>query len=206
MLSALLICSQHGRLGELMVDSQFNHASQVPWSTPIRCCTAENGLNFMNFHISCTKMQEKGEDINLTDSTCLCSPTTMFEHHLLSNNTIPTSTPLFAFETGNGFWALMRWAWFLALCNSIMGKGGSVINQRSQISHWWHNSPLVIGHGPMGCDGTGLLEFTGFLSYWHKCEEVLSLFLGFAFQSHQSILSTYEQFQSTYCIINATSI
>jgi len=62
-LSALLICSQHGRLGELFIDSRFDHASQVSQSTPISCGIAANSLDFMNFHVPHMKMQEKGEDI-----------------------------------------------------------------------------------------------------------------------------------------------
>ena len=45
-------------------------------------------------------MKENGEDVNVTDSTCQCSPTTALEHHLTSNSTVPAHFPLFAFETG----------------------------------------------------------------------------------------------------------
>jgi len=35
-----------------------------------------------------------------------------------------------------------------------------------------------------------------FLGYWRKCEEILSLFIGFSFQSHESILSTMSMFKN----------
>jgi len=54
------------------------------------------------------KTQEKGEDVNVTDTTCLCSPTIAFEYHLKLNIAIPSSAPLFTFEMGEGRWVLMR--------------------------------------------------------------------------------------------------
>jgi len=68
---------------------------------------AANGIKFLNFYLPCTKTKEKGKDINITNSTCQCSATTSFEHHLSSNQLIPDTAPLFAFKTGNGMWSLM---------------------------------------------------------------------------------------------------
>ena len=42
-----------------------------------------------------------------------------------------------------------------------MGEGWPILNQGSQFSNWRHYTPSVIGHGPMGHNGAGLLVFTG---------------------------------------------
>jgi len=47
----------------------------------------------MNFHLPNTKTKEKGDEVNVTDSTCPCSATTALEHHLSSNVAIPLSAP-----------------------------------------------------------------------------------------------------------------
>ena len=107
----------HARLGELVIDSFFDGISHILQSTLIRHGIATNGLKLMNFHLPCMKMRERGEDVNVTDTTCLCSPTTAFKHH--PNNAIPGSAPLFTFEPGDGWWVPMRQAWFLKWYNSI---------------------------------------------------------------------------------------
>src|SRR5882724_2534080 len=69
-------------------------------------------------------MKETGEDVNITDSTCQCSPTTTLEHHLMSNSAIPAHAPLFTFETSPNSWSPMSWSWFLQCCNNIWEKDG----------------------------------------------------------------------------------
>ena len=72
------------------------------------------------FPLATYKTKEKGEDVNITDSTCQCSTMIAFEHHLSSNKMIPDSTPLFTFKTGIDTWSPMRQSWFLACCNMLM--------------------------------------------------------------------------------------
>jgi len=69
-------------------------------------------------------MKEKGDVINVTNSTCPCSATSTFEHHLSSNLGVPASTPLFAFEMADGQWSPMKHLWFLNRCNVIWEKDG----------------------------------------------------------------------------------
>ena len=150
----------------------------------------------MNFHVPHTKTWEKGEDIYVTDSTCLCSPTSTLEHHLQSNKDVPTSAPLFAYESGDGLWALMRQSWFLACCNTIWEKDGLSLIK----GHGFHiggmTHLLLLGVDLWVVMVQGHWSSEAFLSYWQKCEEFLSLFLGFSFQLHQSILSTMNSFKA----------
>jgi len=90
---------------------------------------------------------------------------------------------------------------FLALCNAyrkrIVWSSIKVTDFTSvaQLTCYW---AWTHGFGV-----TWFLEFTGFLLLLDKCEEVLVSSLFFFPVAHQSILSTYEHFQSeTYSIIN----
>ena len=141
-------------------------------------------------------MKEKGEDINITDSTCQRSATTAFKHHLSSNKSIPNSTPLFAFETGMDTWSPMRRSWFIDRCNAIWLADGlmSVKGHCFQVGGTTHL--LLMGVDPWVVMIQGHLSSQAFLMYWRCCEEVLSLFISFSFQLHDSILSTMKNFKA----------
>ena len=100
-------------LRELVCDLAFDPTFNVSHATPINCGTATNGLKFINLNLPDMKTKETGEDVNITDSTCQCSPTTALEHHLASNSAIPAHAPLFAFKTSADLWSLMSRSWFL---------------------------------------------------------------------------------------------
>jgi len=163
---------------------------------PIKCGIAANGLKYMNFHLPHNKTKEKGEDVNITDSMCQCSATMAFEHHLSSNISIPNSALLFAFETGDSKWSPMRWVWFQARCNEIWAADGlsAVKGHRFRIGGTTHL--LLLGVDPWVVMVQGRWTSQAFLTYWRRCEEVLSLFIGFSFQSHQSILMTMNSFKA----------
>ena len=55
---------------------------------------------------------------------------------------------------------------------------------------------LLLGMDPWVVMVQGQWSSQSFLGYWHKCEEILSLFIGFSFQSHESILSTMSSFKT----------
>jgi len=112
------------RLGELLIDSKFDPLAHVAHSTDITRGIAANGTKYVNFTIPRTKTNENGAKINLSDSTCDCSSIAAFEHHLSSNSIIPSTAPLFAFETSDGSWAPMKRRWFLDRCNEAWAHEG----------------------------------------------------------------------------------
>jgi len=59
------------------------------------------------------------------------------------------------------------------------------------------DSWIVIVQGP--------LELPGFLDYWQRCKVILSWFIGFSFQSCESILSTMSTFNKTASWATMTS-
>jgi len=126
----------------------------------------------------------------MSNSTCECSTISAFEHHLLSNTNIPNSSPLFAFETADGSWAPMIRTWFLECCNEVWEKEGlsSVKGHSFCIGGTTHL--LLLGVDPWMVMEQGRWSSQSFLGYWWCCEEILVLFIGFSFQSHESILTT----------------
>ena len=150
----------------------------------------------MNFLLPRMKTKETSEDVNIMDSTCQCSLTTTLEHHLSSNSAIPAHAPLFAFETGPNLWSPMSHSWFMQWCNEIWVKDSltSVKGHGFCISGTTHL--LLLGIDPWVVMVQGHWSSNSFLSYWHKCEEILSLFIGFSFQSHESVLLTMSSFKS----------
>src|SRR5882724_3237392 len=132
----------------------------------------------------------------MTDTRCPCSPTTAFDHHIASNSAIPISALLFAFETGSGTWSPMKCKWFLARCDEIWSREGlaSVKGHGFRIGGTTHL--LLLGVDPWIVMVQGRWSSQSFLTYWRKCEEILPLFIGFSFQSHESILTTMKSFKN----------
>jgi len=150
----------------------------------------------MKFRVPCTKTKERGDDISLTDTLCNCSLTFMLDHHLKSNAGIPSSAPLFMFETGDSMCAPMKCAWFLARCNTIWSCEGFVsINGHG----FWIGGTthlLLLGVDPWVVMVQGRWSSQLFLGYWCKCEEILPMFISFALHSHESILNTMSSFKN----------
>ena len=112
------------RLGELLVDSQFNLKAHVTHSTNIRHGVMSNRSKFLNFDIPCTKTKPEGDTINVSKLMCECSATNAFKHHLASNTGLPPDTPLFTCETADGLWSSLKQSWFIVCCNEIWCKEG----------------------------------------------------------------------------------
>jgi len=132
----------------------------------------------------------------MTDTGCNFSPTSAFDHHIASNHAIPHDAPLFAFESGNGEWSPMKRDWFLARCNQIwaLESLSSVKGHGFRIGGTTHL--LLLGVDPWIVMVQGRWSSQAFLSYWRKCEEILPLFVGFSFQSQDSILTTMSSFKN----------
>jgi len=178
-----------------LIDSSFDPAAHVSHSAPVKCGIATNGCAFMSIHLPHTKTKDKGDEVSMTDTGCNCSPTFTFDHHLASNSRVPADMPLFAFETGEGEWSPMRWDWFLARCNQVwaLEKLSLVKGHSFRIGGMTHL--LLLGVDPWIIMVQGRWTSQSFLSYWHKCKEILPLFISFSFQSHESILTTMSAFK-----------
>ena len=169
----------------------FDLQVHVTCSTKISRGTTANGTKFINFSIPHMKTNADGVNINVSDSTCNCSAIIAFKHDLSSNSLIPTPAPLFTFETSDGSWAPMRRKWFLNQCNK---EGLTSIKGHSfHISGTMHL--LLLRVDPWVVMAQGCWSSQSFLGYWHKCEEILALFIVFSYQSHESILNTMSAFK-----------
>jgi len=184
------------RLCKLLIDSSFDPSSHVSQLSHIVQGITANSSAFKSVHLPHTKTKENSDELSMTDTGCDCSPTSAFDNHLTSNQSIHPNASLFAFEMSNGGWSHMRWDWFLARCNEIWS---------------WEGLSLIKGHGfriggmthllLLGVDlwivmVQGRWSLQSFLGYWHKCKEILPLSIGFSFQSHESILTTMSSFKN----------
>src|SRR5882724_9101041 len=184
------------RLGELLLDTTYDSKAHVSHSTAITCGTSSNSTKFINFDIPCTKTKADSNRINISDSTCVTSPILAFEHHLAANTNVPMNAPLFAFEMAENSWSPMKCTWFLDRCNEIWHEEGisSALEHGFQIGSTTHL--LLLGVDPWIVMAQGHWTSQLFLGYWRKCEEILSLFISFSFQSCDSILTTMSTFKS----------
>jgi len=180
----------------LLIDSKFDLTTHISRSAIVKCGTASNNITFTNFHIPRSKTKHEGDDICMTDTLCNCSPVTAFDHHLSSNDSIPPHAPLFAYESSVNTWAPLTHKLFLKHCSEIWCREGlgSVKGHGFCIGGTTHL--ILLGIDPWIVMVQGRWSSQVFLGYWHKCEEILPLFIGFSFQSHDSILLTMSSFKN----------
>ena len=181
-------------LGELLINSKFDLQAHVAWTTKITRGVASKGTKCINFLIPCTKTNENGASIIMSDSTCNCSTITAFEHHLSSNSLIPVTAPIFAFKMSDGSWALMKRTWFLDQCNKVWAKEG-LTSVKGHSFHIGGTTHLLLRVNLWVVMAQGQWSLQSFLGYWFQCKEILVLFIGFSFQSHELILSTMSTFK-----------
>jgi len=177
---------------------QFDPKAHVTLSTSVRHGVVANGSKIVNFNIPHTKMKPEGDTINVSDSTCECSAIDTLEHHLTSNTDIPSDALLFAFETADNSWSPMKCTRFIDRYNEIWHEEGmpSVKGHGFHIGGTTHL--LLLGVDPWIIMVQGHWSSPSFLCCWWKCEEILSLFIGFLFQSHESIVSTMSTFKNCF--------
>src|SRR5882724_2667992 len=168
------------RLGELLIDSSFDPKSHVARDMVISHGVASNGSAFINF----------------SNSTCQCSPTLAFEHHISSNTNLPSDAPLFAFETAGGSWSPLKRAWFVDRCNEIWSTKGYPTTTGHGFRIGGTTHLLLLGVDPWIVMVQGRWSSQAFLGYWRRCEEILPMFIGFSFQSHDSILLSMSSFKN----------
>ncbi|KAJ7651136.1 hypothetical protein FB45DRAFT_889763 [Roridomyces roridus] len=94
------------RLGELLCnsDSTFDPSRHVERGCKVKRGHAENGHQFITFKIPWSKTRRSlGDWISLTQTADDVDAISAFEHHLFVNSTVPTTAPLFAFCTAEGW-------------------------------------------------------------------------------------------------------
>ena len=130
-------------LRELLIDTKFNPVAHATCSTEITKGTTTNGTKFINLTIPHTKTEANGARIYMSDSTCEYSAISAFEHHLMSNNNIPNSSPLFSFKTAEGSWVPMRRMRFLEQLQQGVGERRAIFSQRPQFPYQWNHTPTL---------------------------------------------------------------
>ena len=183
------------RLGELIFDGSFDpllHASRGDFT--LSCSTS--GRRYGKLWVPRTKTKPLGDSLIFTDSNCECSAIAALLAHFQTNSSIPSSAPVFAFETLDGSFSPMRRSWFLARCNDIWQRENParLLGHAFRIGGTTHL--LLLGVDPFIVMVQGRWSSTAFLSYWRLCEEIVPLFVGFSLESKLSILSTMSSFKA----------
>ncbi|KAG1727267.1 uncharacterized protein EDB91DRAFT_1030061, partial [Suillus paluster] len=109
------------RLGKLVIPSLnfFNSSHHISQLVDIRKFSMSSNIQYAIFHIPWSKtVHMDGEDIIATKINDITNPHNTLIHHLSANISVPSHTPLFAFETKQG-WSPMTKLWFLTHCNNI---------------------------------------------------------------------------------------
>ncbi|GBE80134.1 hypothetical protein SCP_0213370 [Sparassis crispa] len=179
------------RLGELVIPSTnlFDPLKHVSRSVlPIAFDRLANGAEFATFHIPWTKTTlQEGADISITariHSTC---PLVALRHHLSCNIDIPTSAPLFAFETAAGGWSPMTKHWFMQCCNTIWVSAGFPDMPGHAFRIGGATELLLQGVNPDVVATQGRWKSQAFLEYWRRIESILPLFISNASHSSRAL-------------------
>ncbi len=120
-----------------------------------------------------------GANISVTarpdDPSC---PISALRHHLACNVNIPSSAPLFAFETANGGWAPMTKPWFMSRCNTIWTAAGLPEMPGHSFRIGGATYLLLLGNSPDIVAVQGRWRSRAFLEYWREIDQsCLYLFL-----------------------------
>ena len=178
-------------LGELVIPSQnlLNSSKHVSRDVlPIRLSRLPNGTEHATFHIPWTKTTaEIGADISITARDHTTCPLPALKHHLSANILLPTSAPLFAFETADGGWAPMTKPWFnvhgsLQRC---LGRSWPSSDAGPRLSHRCRHRAVIAGYRPSVVATQGRWLSRAFLEYWRRIESILPLFISNATNSHR---------------------
>jgi hypothetical protein len=183
-------------LGELLIDLDFLPEKHVSHSCSITHAVASSGVPYSSFFLPRTKTKPRGDTVSLTHTSCPCSPTIAFQHHLRSNASIPATAPLFSFETTDGSWSPLKHTWFLSRCNAVWKADGleHIQGHGFRIGGTMHL--LLRGVDPWIVMVQGQWSSQVFLGYWRKCKEILPLFVSFSFESRASIITTMSMFSN----------
>jgi hypothetical protein len=178
------------RLGELVIPSQnlFNPSKHVSRSIlPIQFSRLSNGTEHASFHIPWTKTTaEAGADVSVTARNHSTCPLSALRHHLSANALVPSSAPLFAYETVDGGWAPMTKSWFMDRCNAVWVAAGLPQMPGHAFRIGGATELLLQGIDPSVVATQGRWLSRAFLEYWRRIESILPLFISNAADSHRA--------------------
>ncbi|OBZ72649.1 hypothetical protein A0H81_07917 [Grifola frondosa] len=175
------------RLGELVIPSPntFDADKHVAKSAGIRYRKLLGQAEYAVFHIPWTKTtKHAGADIIATGNDEPTSPLTALRHHQNANSRVPSTAPMFAFETSDKKgWAPMTRDWFLQRCNEVWKDAelGQLTGHCFRIGG--ATELLLRGTHPDIVATQGGWKSRAFLEYWRKIESILPLFISKSFDS-----------------------
>jgi len=172
------------RSSELSIPSRntFDPSRHVSNCSNITFGRTPSGVEFFTLHIPWSKTEgTKGASIVLTDVDDPTSPIPAFHHHRLANSNVPSTAPLFAFETVDGGWEpLTKFNW-LARCNEVWVANGldPLISHAFRIGGC--TELLLRGTNPDIVCVQGRWKSRAILQYWCKIQNILPLFISNSF-------------------------
>jgi hypothetical protein len=194
------------RLGELVIPSQnlFNSSKHVSRSVlPIQFSHLLNGMEHATFHIPWTKTTaEAGADISVTARNHSTCPLSALKHHLSANTLVPSSAPLFAFETADGSWAPMTKSWFMDCCNAVWVAAGLPQMPGHAFRIGGATELLLQGTDPSVVATQGRWLSRAFLEYWRRIESICCQFSSFSWpRSLYEHLCTSESYSNVFSLV-----
>lgn len=167
------------RLGELLIDSRnsFDPSRNVSHICSIIRQQSPYDRPFIRFKIPWSKTDKsRGAWIYVASSDDPVDARSALEHHFVVNKGVPSSAPLFAFQTTNNWCPLTR-ASFMSRCESIWSSVGLSCPQGHGFRIGGATFLLLCGVDPWIVMKQGRWSSKAFLRYWRKIDLVLSVFL-----------------------------
>jgi len=169
-------------LSELIFDGLFDPLQHTACSNLLFGITSSDQHYGKNW-APCTKSKLKGDWLLFMDSCCTCSTFSAIKLHLWTSASIPSNSPLLAFETLNGHYSPMCQEWFLSCCNAIWSTVALSPLQGHSFRIGATTHLLLLGVDPYIVTVQGCQSSSMFLLYWWNCEEIIPLFIGFSLES-----------------------
>ncbi|THH17690.1 hypothetical protein EUX98_g9078 [Antrodiella citrinella] len=191
-------------LGELVIPSTntFNPSKHVSKAAAIGYHALPNRKEYASFHIPWTKTtKQAGADIVATENDDATSAITALRHHQNANHAVPSSAPLFAFETADQQgWAPMTKPWFLDRCNEVWNDAGLELLTGHCFRIGGATELLLRGTHPDIVATQGGWKSRAFLEYWRKIESILPLFISQSFDKSrlQLVQTSMDAFKKKY--------
>jgi hypothetical protein len=179
------------RLGELVIPSVnlFNANKHVSRNIlPLQFTFLDDSTTYSSFHIPWTKTTlQVGATLSVTSRNHYTCPIIALKHHLACNVSLPSTSPLFAFETASGTWSPMTKDWFMTRCNDVWIKAGYPDMPGHAFRIGGATELLLQGINPDIVATQGRWKSQAFLEYWRKIESILPLFISSSSNSSRTM-------------------
>ena len=100
--------------------------------------------------------------------------------HLFTNSSLSDAVPLFTFEMLDGGWSPMWKSWFLTCCTGLWSTQFPLPISGHSFHIGGMTHLLLLGAESFIVVVQGRWSSNSFLLYWHKCKEIIPLFIGFS--------------------------